>query len=200
MYLYDNAITENLNKLFINSKVTAIVCDSLDEALRRIAAEKEDKITLPVIVLVGGDWDIEDTSFYSYMNGSDFKRIDELNIDKAVNVISFTPSYEMYILAASSRECDMLTREIIFHYYMNPTLTIKIPYRIDLIHTFNINIGKNIRKFQRQSGLVYRTIPITLQGAYLWHNNTMGIMKQIDTNVDIKLESEIVDVQDNQYK
>lgn len=194
MYLYDNALTEDLNKLFINSKVTAIVCDSLNEALRRIAAEKEDKITLPVIVLVGGDWNIEDTNFYNIMSGGEFRRIDDLGIEKAVNIISFTPSYEMYILATSSRECDMLTREILFHYYMNPTLTVKIPYKIDMLHTFNINFGNNVRKFQNQSGLVYRTIPITLQGAYLWHNNTMNILKAIDTDVDLKIEEKYEDI------
>ena len=65
MYLYENALIDDINKLFTNSKVKAVIADSLDEGLRRIAAENEDKISLPFITIAGGDWKLEDNNFYS---------------------------------------------------------------------------------------------------------------------------------------
>lgn len=195
MYLYENAIIEDINSLFINSKVKTVIADSIDEALKRSAAEGEDKISLPLIILTGGDWNIDDANFYAYMKGIEFKRKDITTktggccdkttntIAKSVNVIPFTPNYTMHIMCSSSRECDMLTREILFHYYMQPTLTVKLPYGIDEIHTFNINFDRRITKNQTYSGLVYRTLSFNLAGAYLWHNNTVAVIKEVDTDV-----------------
>lgn len=195
MYLYENALVDDINSLFTNSKVKTVIADSIDDALKRSAAENEDRVTLPLIVLTGGDWNLEDANFYTYMKGMEFKRKTVSNITgccdketntlaKNVNVIPFTPSYTMHILCSSSKECDMLTREIIFHYYMQPTLTVKVPYGIDSIHTFNINFDKRINKNQTYSGLVYRTLNFNLAGAYLWHNNTVAVIKDVNTEIE----------------
>lgn len=191
MYLYENAIIENINKLFTNSKVCAVIADSLSEGLRRVAANKEDKITLPAIILVGGDWSLNDSNFYSLMHGSEFERVEENSLTKNTSVMSFTPSYSMYIIAQSSRECDMLTREIIFHYSMHPTLVVNIPYGINKIHTFNLNINKNIPKSQTNTGFIYRVLNFDLQGAYLWHNNTFNVNKQTETTVREEMEQDV---------
>lgn len=191
MYLYENAIIENINKLFTNSKVCAVIADSLSEGLRRVAANKEDKITLPAIILVGGDWSLNDSNFYSLMHGSEFERVEEDTLTKNTSVISFTPSYSMYIIAQSSRECDMLTREIVFHYSMHPTLVVNIPYGINKIHTFNLNISKNIPKSQTNTGFIYRVLNFDLQGAYLWHNNTFNVNKQTETTVREEMEQDV---------
>nr|CAI9751487.1 hypothetical protein DGKKSRWO_DGKKSRWO_CDS_0196 [uncultured phage]CAI9752374.1 hypothetical protein CVNMHQAP_CVNMHQAP_CDS_0197 [uncultured phage] len=190
MYLYENSIIKDINSLFTNSKVKAVIADSLDEGLRRSAAEGEDKITLPFIVLSGGDWRIKETNFYSLMHGTEFMRTEEGKLAKAINILPVEPSYTMYIAASSSRECDMLTREILFHYSMHPTLVIDIPYNIDNIHTFNINFSSTIRKYQRQNGLVYRTIEFVLDGAYLWHNNTMNVIKETNVEVEERIETD----------
>lgn len=191
MYLYENAIIENINKLFTNSKVCAVIADSLSEGLRRVAANKEDKITLPAIILVGGDWSLNDSNFYSLMHGSEFERVEENSLTKNTSVMSFTPNYSMYIIAQSSRECDMLTREIIFHYSMHPTLVVNIPYGINKIHTFNLNINKNIPKSQTNTGFIYRVLNFDLQGAYLWHNNTFNVNKQTETTVREEMEQNV---------
>lgn len=191
MYLYENAIIENINKLFTNSKVCAVIADSLSEGLRRVAANKEDKITLPAIILVGGDWSLNDSNFYSLMHGSEFERVEENILTKNINVMSFTPSYSMYIIAQSSRECDMLTREIVFHYSMHPTLVVNIPYGINKVHTFNLNINKNIPKSQTNTGFIYRVLNFDLQGAYLWHNNTFNVNKQTETTVREEMEQDV---------
>lgn len=191
MYLYENAIIENINKLFTNSKVCAVIADSLSEGLRRVAANKEDKITLPAIILVGGDWSLNDSNFYSLMHGSEFERVEENILTKNINIMSFTPSYSMYIIAQSSRECDMLTREIIFHYSMHPTLVVNIPYGINKVHTFNLNINKNIPKSQTNTGFIYRVLNFDLQGAYLWHNNTFNVNKQTETTVREEMEQDV---------
>lgn len=191
MYLYENAIIENINKLFTNSKVCAVIADSLSEGLRRVAANKEDKITLPAIILVGGDWSLNESNFYSLMHGSEFERTEEDTLTKNTSIISFTPSYSMYIIAQSSRECDMLTREIIFHYSMHPTLVVNIPYGINKIHTFNLNINKNIPKSQTNTGFIYRVLNFDLQGAYLWHNNTFNVNKQTETTVREEMEQDV---------
>lgn len=191
MYLYENAIIENINKLFTNSKVCAVIADSLSEGLRRVAANKEDKITLPAIILVGGDWSLNESNFYSLMHGSEFERTEEDTLTKNTSIMSFTPSYSMYIIAQSSRECDMLTREIIFHYSMHPTLVVNIPYGINKIHTFNLNINKNIPKSQTNTGFIYRVLNFDLQGAYLWHNNTFNVNKQTETTVREEMEQDV---------
>lgn len=191
MYLYENAIIENINKLFTNSKVCAVIADSLSEGLRRVAANKEDKITLPAVILVGGDWSLNDSNFYSLMHGSEFERVEEDTLTKNTSIMSFTPSYSMYIIAQSSRECDMLTREIVFHYSMHPTLVVNIPYGINKIHTFNLNINKNIPKSQTNTGFVYRVLNFDLQGAYLWHNNTFNVNKQTETTVREEMEQDV---------
>lgn len=190
MYIYERALVEDMDKLFTNSKVSAVVTDTLDEGLKRIASKEEDKITLPVILYVGGDWQLEDTNFYSMMHGVEVRRRDITNqfegtdIAKNASVLAFTPSYEMYICARSGRECDMLTREVLFHYSKQPTLTVKVPYGLDFTHTFNIVFGRGIRRTQNKMGLVIREVPLTLQGAYLWHNDTLNIVKELETTVE----------------
>lgn len=193
MYLYENAIISDINKLFTNNKVTAVIADNLNEGLRRVAAKNEDKITLPAIMLSGGDWNLPDANYYSAMHGSNYKRIDEDIAPrvKSTGVLPLVPSYDMYIIAQSSREVDMLTREIIFHYYLNPTLTIDIPYGIDDIHTFNIIFGNIVRKSQNATGLVYRTINFTLQGAYLWYNKTFNVVREVKTDVRSEYENNV---------
>lgn len=193
MYLYENAIIEDINKLFTNNKVTAVIADNLNEGLRRVAAKNEDKITLPAIMLSGGDWNLPDANYYSAMHGSNYKRIDEDIAPrvKSTGVLPLVPSYDMYIIAQSSREVDMLTREIIFHYYLNPTLTIDIPYGIDDIHTFNIIFGNTVRKSQNATGLVYRTISFILQGAYLWYNKTFNVVREVKTDVRSEYENDV---------
>lgn len=187
MYLYENAIVKDLDNIFKNSKVKTVIADSLEEGLRRSAAENEDKISLPFIVLSGGDWELLDTNFYGLMHGTEFKKTstsDEQEVNKNITVLPIRPSYTMYIAASSSRECDMLTREVLFHYSKHPTLTVKVPYNLDILHTFNIDFNSNIQKTQRETGLVIRNINIQLQGAYLWHNNTFNIFKETEVAVE----------------
>lgn len=196
MYLYENTVIDDINKLFTNGKVRAVIADSIQEGLRRVAAEKEDKITLPAVILTGGNWNIDDPNFYSLMHGSEIKKTynkpDEDSVFASnVNIIPFTPNYSMYILASSSRECDMLTREIIFHYYMYPTLTLNIPYGLDIHHTFNMLFDKQVPRTQASNGLVYRTLSFSIQGAYLWHNNTFNVVKNIKTDVKEEIDSEL---------
>lgn len=196
MYLYENVIIDDINKLFTNGKVRAVIADSINEGIRRIAAEKEDKITLPAIILTGGNWNIDDPNFYSLMHGSEIRRIfgtpqEESAYASNVNIIPFTPSYNMYIVASSSRECDMLTREIIFHYYMYPTLVLNIPYGLDAHHTFNLVFEKSVQRTQAGNGLVYRTLSFSIQGAYLWHNNTFNVVKKLETSVKEEIDGEI---------
>lgn len=181
MYLYEEALVKDINSLFTNSKVTTMIADTLDNALKRSAAKNKDKVALPLIVLTGGDWNMEDANFYGYMKGSELKRVADKSLIKSANIIPFTPEYNMYILGSSGRECDMLTREIIFHYYMQPTLTVDVPYGINIQHTFNINFNRRISKSQTFSGLSYRTLNFSLAGAYLWHNNTTSVIKEVKT-------------------
>lgn len=192
MYLYEDSIIKDINSLFVNSNVTAVIADTLDEALRRSAENKKDVTTLPLITLSGGDWILKDTSFYSIMHGSEFKRVEDEKLAKSTSILAFTPTYYMYIAASSSKECDMLTREILFHYTQNPTLTVKIPYGINDIHTFNIVFEHTVRKNQKPTGLVYRTLTFTLDGAYLWHNTTMNVVKDVDVDVEERYDESIV--------
>ena len=185
MYLYENSIIEDINSLFINSNVTTLISDSLDESLRRAAANGEDKITLPLISLVGGNWTLTDPNYYSMMYG--VQAINK-NIIKNESVIPIVPEYEIYVVASSSRECDMLTREILFHYSQNPTLTVNIPYGLNKLHTFNLSFGNSVRKESRASGLVYRVLSLQLDGAYLWHNNSINRVKYTNTDVVNKLD------------
>lgn len=189
MYLYENAIIDDINNLFTNSNVTAVIADNLDEGLRRIAAKNNDKVSLPFVMLTGGDWNIKETNFYNLMHGTKVRNKE--NSQTEISNIPIQPEYTMYIAAQSSKECDMLTREIIFYYFQNPTLTVNIPYGINTIHTFNVIFNPNVRKTTRASGLVYRTLSFYLDGAYLWHNNTFNLVKEIDINkVETKLEED----------
>lgn len=194
MYLYENAIIDDINKTFKNSKVTTVIADSLDEGLRRSAAKNKDIVTLPLVILSGGDWDILDSNFYNQMHGSKVKSVLDNSVNKSANVLPIKPTYNMYIAAYSSRECDMLTREIIFHYILNPTLTIKVPYQLDYLHNFNIVFDRSVRKNQNSNGVssvIYRILSFSLEGAYLWHNNSMNIIKDIDSTVEERIDENV---------
>mgnify|MGYP006935835906 CR=1 FL=1 len=187
MYLYEEALIKDINKLFTNSKVCAVVADSINEGLKRIASNKEDKITLPTVVVIGGNWRLEDANFYSLMHGSEYNRIidnpEPESVMKSTSILPITPSYSMIVIAQSSRECDMLTRELLFHYSKNPTLTIDIPYGINEAHTFNLLFSNNVTKNQNSTGLIYRTLDFIIQGAYLWHNDTFNVVRKIEPTV-----------------
>ena len=102
MYLYEKAMAEAINELFTNTKVKAVIGDNLDDALRNSATSKEDTSVLPLVMLSGGDWSLEDANFYTLMHGGTERRVkagDNTDLEyyaKATAAIPFTPTYEMY--------------------------------------------------------------------------------------------------------
>ena len=116
MYLYEKAIIEDINNLFKNGKVKAVIADSLDEALRRTAAENQDKITLPFIVLSGGDWTLNDTAFYNIMHGAEIYRKDNTSKNE-----SEEPNIPLIYSASGSEVSGPLATTVISSFGISQT-------------------------------------------------------------------------------
>jgi len=190
--LYDDVIVRNTRSLFKDN----VYINSPDEVFMTIARLEKDTVKLPLISIQRTGFTILDKNHTMKFEGMLAARSDDGKIYN-VQAIPIRINYLMDVWSKSRAENDNLLRELIFYYSTNPTLSIKIPYGLDIPHDFNIFFDDDVEDnsdiaSQRELGVYFRqTIPFYVPDAYLWKSSSRYPVS-IDITITTEEESEDV--------
>ena len=156
IYLYDNALVEDLNKSF-NSDVSHPVVRviSPDQVLGVAAQAQDDQITFPIVALERPD-SIEfnkDLSNFSWMHRGVAAVFDKDNNNYYhERSIPINLSYVLTVLTSNQADQDEIIRELIFKYTSMYFLSIRIPYESKREISFGVIIDQDTG-IEKKSGL-----------------------------------------------
>lgn len=170
LYLYDNAICEDLNRSLNGDNVgtdTVKVVDP-DLSIDVISQIRNDDMQFPAIVVTrGSDYAIDTTrmNFTRLHKGVSTVIDPETNNIYDEKALPIDLNYNLTILATNTADQDELTREIVFKYTDMYFLTIQLPYESDRKVRFGVTLDWNqsIENTSRaleyiQNGKIYQTI------------------------------------------
>lgn len=193
VYAYDLAIIEDLRTRFSydkngKKKTNQIVQITNAENVFNIIGDIEnDNIQFPIISLVRTGWEIIDYS-QEFMNNSG-GLVGYLEDDKGqrtrqvrLQALPIQINYQLDIWTQNRIDNDILAREIIWFYTLNPQMRVKIPHGLNITHPFNIAFEKEIVdnsdiQEHNSRGRYYRqTLGIyTDNDAYLWKSSVTNV-------------------------
>lgn len=135
IYLYDNAICEDLKKSFNPQNVPNPVVKVVDpEHLSSIAAQlQEDQIQFPIVAVDREFKGIDKNR----MNFTALHRGIVSVLDPKTNLLYYEKSipinidYHLTVLTTNTADMDELVKELLFKYVSMYFLTIKLPYECD---------------------------------------------------------------------
>lgn len=174
VYLYDNAIIQDLRRIINDNRVTITPYDNL---IRTIAKSENDIITLPIISIARNGWSIRDERPHAMKFTGEFSGLDDNKDVVNTYAIPIRIDYTMDVFTKTRLDNDNILRELIFYYSTNPTLSITIPYGLTANKNFNIIFGNDIEDNSdiinhKNIGEHFRqTIPFYVDDAYLWKSS-----------------------------
>lgn len=176
IYLYDNAICNDLRKSFNVENNPGIVSVVGPEDVISIAAQlQNDQISFPIIALTRNSTLTVDNS---RMNFTRLHRGIPTVIDKETNkmyyerVIPIELEYDLDILATRIADMDEIVKELLFKYHNMYFLTFELPYEAKRLIRFGVRVNPNA-SIERKSGvsqylqggtLHQTTIPLVCEG------------------------------------
>ena len=174
LYLYDNAICEDLEQSFNPNAVgtTGVKVIDPESAINLLAQMKDDDIDYPAVVLT------RNTDLNIDSNQTNFTRIHRgvaTVLDPKTNnlyyerVVPVNLQYKLTVLATNTADQDELVRELLFKYEQMYFLTIQLPYECERKVRFGLAIDHDTAiqydstpSTYLQTGKVYQAI-ITLR-------------------------------------
>lgn len=183
IYLYDNAIVEDLRQSFTPQDETTPIVTIADpeSAIGIVAQLQEDNIKYPIVVLQRDpnyQIDTDRWNFTRAHKGVPVVIDNKANMVYNERILPITLSYTITLLTTNQADMDELERELLFKYTSMYFLSIELPYECKRIVRFGISIT-NSNEIERRSGSVeyntsgqlYQTaIPIKCEGCVLIHN------------------------------
>lgn len=156
IYLYDNAIVEDLENSFNqdnNNPIVRVV--SPDDIISVVAQIKEDQVNFPIVALERiqpVDVDNNRYNFTRAMTGVNAVFDKDKNNFYKERVIPINLSYTLTVLTTNQEDMDELLRELIFKYTSMYFLKIRIPYESKREITFGVIIDHD-SGIQQNSGI-----------------------------------------------
>lgn len=177
VYLYDNAICDDLKRSLGSSTVSVVGPDKIME----IAAQlQDDKIHFPLVCLYRKrdmPIDTKRMNFTRLHFGVQCVMDHDTNMLYYERAIPVNLSYELHVLATNQADIDELTRELLFKFASMYYLTIELPYESDRKIRFGIVVdqdagveGKSGAAEYLTDGTIYQsTITLNCEGCNLVH-------------------------------
>lgn len=194
VYAYDLAIVEDLRIRFNHTKdgkpkTNNIIQITNSEDVFDIIGdiEQNDNIVFPIISLVRTGWQLLDYSQEFMENSGGLVGIlqEEPGSRKRqvrLQAIPIQINYQLDIWTQNRIDNDIIAREFIWFYKLNPQMKVRIPHGINITHPFNIAIEPDIVDNSdigehNSRGRYYRqTLGIHTDGdAFLWKTNVSNI-------------------------
>lgn len=194
IYLYDNAIVNDLNKSFnldnVNAPVVKVI--SPDQILDIAAQIQNDEITFPVIALERNEpVSIDNTliNFTRKQKGVAATFDTETNNIYSERAIPIKLSYIMTILTTNQIDMDEILRELIFKYESAYFLSIETPYECKRTISFGVSIDidsglskKSGNSEYTESGQLYQSsITLICDGCVLLHYTPKHLTRTVYT-------------------
>lgn len=142
VHRYDKAIIDHFREVLDDERIHIL---PVEQAIRFTAQLRKDDVRFPLISTnrLGYSLRLSDGNFYGLRNGAYQNRNDD-GTNTFAQVIPIRINYQMDIFTVDKITGDELTRELIFHIMQNPTLTVDIPYQLNMSHKFNIFLDSDI--------------------------------------------------------
>ena len=201
IYLYDNAICDDLRKSFNPDNVpNPVVSVVSPEQVVSIAAQiQDDKLSFPIIALTR-----DPNSVQIDQNRMNFTRAHfgvSTVIDNETNEIYYekaipmTLKYSLTVLTTSIADQDEIIRELLFKYIHQYFLKIKLPYESPRKIRFGVRITSetdidysNGASEYIESGTLYQAIiPLHCDGCVMVTYTPMKLRREIVDKSDIKI-------------
>ena len=175
VYDYDNAIVQDLRNITKNDKRFIYIIPPEDYFDLNAMLNKDD-IKLPLISLSRPSWSLLDRKPQTMIfEGFNIEKNREKDLIKNIQAIPISISYQLDVWTNNRKENDMIMRELIWYYTLNPTLDIIIPYKgVNYSHEFNIffdndvSDNSDITEHKNLGRLFRQTIGFYTDDAYLW--------------------------------
>lgn len=155
LYLYDDAIAEDLQKGFnkVDGEDPVVRVISPEQVIGLAAQIQEDQIKFPIIALTRNDYQIDNqrmnfTRAHMGVRSVIDSKTNNIYYEKAIPI---TLSYNMTLLTTNQIDMDELIKELLFKYTNMYFLTIKLPYECNRKIRFGIGINSNT-EIERSSG------------------------------------------------
>lgn len=205
VYDYDNAIVQDLRNITHNDKRNIYIIPP-EDYFDLNAMMNKDNIKLPLISLTRPSWSLLDRKPQTMIFDGFLAEADkEKDLIKNIQAIPISISYQLDIWTNNRKENDMIMRELIWYYTLNPTLCVNIPYKnIDYPHEFNIFFDNEIEdnsdivEHKNQGRLFRQTIGFYTDDAYLWKIKERRFTKLDVVTVEINDREEEVAYVGNQ--
>lgn len=191
LYLYDNAIVEDLEKSFNRDSVEDPVVRVVgpDGIIALSAQLHKDKIKFPVVALTRDPdtpIDTKRTNFTMMHKGVSCVFDNETNTYYNEKAVPIELGYELAVLTTNTADADELIRELTFKYTMMYFLTIRLPYESDRKLRFGITVDldnpieRNSGSLEySQTGSVYQTtLHLKCEGCVMLHYTPVKLNRQ----------------------
>ena len=174
--LYDDAIVESFRSLMQDNRISIL---PVEQALRFSAQLQRDDIRFPLISTYRLGYSIRenDVNYYGLNTGGYRKRNDN-GTNTFVQIVPIKINYQLDIFTVDRESCDNIIRELVFYLLQTPSLTVKIPYDINMEHRFNLYMEPDIvdnsdTVEHTNKGVLFRnTLNLYTDDAYLFSNRT----------------------------
>ena len=198
VYAYDLAIIEDLRIRFNydkdgNKKTNnTIQITDADDVFRIIGDIENDNIKFPIISLVRTGWRLLDFSqefqnntgaLVGYLEDPPGTRIRQVRLQ----AIPIQINYQLDIWTQNRIDNDVIAREFIWFYKLNPQLLVKIPHGLNITHPFNIGIESeivdNIDKlldYIQMEMLIYGNLHLQIFLQLNWKINLKYMMENLE--------------------
>lgn len=142
VYRYDEAIISNFRSIFDDSRIHIL---PVENAIRFTAQLQKDEVKFPLISTTRLGWSIRsnDVNFSAKMTGG-LHHKENNNTNIFAQVIPIRIEYQLDLFTVDRQSGDELTRELVFYFYQNPTLTVKFPYKLNGEHHFNLYLDDDV--------------------------------------------------------
>lgn len=175
VYLYDNAIADDLNRSLGSDTVRVV---GPEGAVDIIAQIKEDRINFPVIVLTrDGNYSIDKRRMNFTLAHKGIPMSIDLETNKVYNerIVPINLNYNVTVLATNTADMDEMMKELMFKYIHMFFLTIRLPYESDRKLRFGVELDPEGTVEQSsgsveymKSGTLYQSIlPLRCEGCVL---------------------------------
>lgn len=197
LWVYDNAIVEDLKKSFNPKNVPkpAVTVVDPENAIGLAAQVQEDKIQFPVVALTRQSNIVIDSdlkNFTKSMSGISTTFDLDNNLFYNERSIPVKLSYELSVFATNTADMDEIIRELLFKYTTMYFLTITIPYeskrkiRFGMVADMRdgIQIQSAASAYISEGKLYACSITLNCEGCVLVHYTPMKL-RRFSTELDI---------------
>lgn len=201
IYLYDNAICDDLRKSFNPNNVpNPVVSVVPPEQVIDIAAQIQgDRLSFPIVALVRNPNSVQIDQSRMNFTRSHFgvstvfdNEHNNVYYEKSLPV---TLEYSMTVLTTNIADQDEIIREILFKYINMYFLSIKVPYESNRTIRFGVRItsetdidySSGSGEYIKQGSLYQAIIPLKCDGCVLLTYTPVKLERQILDDTDIKI-------------